>query len=442
MKISKAEIDRLGNKVREEKDNLNEATLNQLQTYRTSHREVLSQIFTILCSYTKKIHPTSIVTYRIKRFESIIGKLNRYPDMRFSRMWDIGGCRCIMRHNIDVYKLKEYLLKDASIEIVKEYDYIEVPQKDGYKSLHLFIKCKNDEKIIEVQLRSLIDHNWATLVEITDVLYDSKLKELGDNQELGRFHYLLSKINTLQISEKKEIAEILQKYNYLEKLSAVFSRNYIKVRRQWFEIESQKGYKYFLIETTKEEVPKIESFFSAQESEERYFSIYKTTQNANIILTHLPTPSYNQISIAYSNYILTFHSFLDEYFEILESLIVESIEKKKYYEYFNQYCLYNILVYRYIRNFLDELKEIQNYNVDTKINNQKKDTRKEKEWRNDMVKQLNKLNERSVKLGNKYKKSMPNGWLDKFIIENITKYVAKKYKRKIQKILPITALKN
>lgn len=189
--LTKGQIDKLGDKIREQRNSLEDLTLGELQEYRTSHKETLSQVFNTLCRTTRKITSDSIVTYRIKRFESIIGKLSRYPDMKFSRMWDIGGCRCILRNNKEVYRLKELIENELTVR--KVYDYIEKPQSEGYKSLHLFVCVPDDDKVIEVQLRNQQDHNWATLVEITDLLFDAKLKEYGQNKELLRFHYLLSK---------------------------------------------------------------------------------------------------------------------------------------------------------------------------------------------------------------------------------------------------------
>ena len=434
MKLSKAEIDRLGDSVRIEKNTLGEDVLNRLQAYRISHKEVLSFTFNMLCTKSKKIHTSAIVTYRIKRFESIIGKLNRYPDMRFSRMWDIGGCRCILRNNEEVYKLKDLILKEESFEIIKEYDYIANPQDNGYKSLHIFLKHKDFDRIIEVQLRNQTNHDWATLVEITDVLFDVKVKELGDNKEFLRFHYLLSKLNDLDMNNKREISRVLTKYNYFETLSEVFSRNYIGVRRGWFEIESKDKHKFFMIETNKDDVPKIQSFKNSTEAEESYFNVYKTKSNANIVLTHLQSPSYKHISIAYSNYLLTFHTFLDECYEILESLIIESLSRKKYYQYFKMYKLYNSLIYSYVSNLAAEFREVAMYSEETK-NKKQRDRKKEREWASDIKKKMNTSSARGKKLAQNFKKNKPKSKIGIFIVRKITRFIEKKYRKKIENLL-------
>lgn len=435
MDFTKGEIDRLGNEIRKQGSEIRDETLNELQSYRTSHKEALSQTFTILCNSTNKIHPNSIVTFRIKRFESIIGKLKRYPEMRFSRMWDIAGCRCILRNINDVYKLKKIIKKDKSLEIIKEYDYIKTPQEDGYKSLHLFVKHSCSDKLIEVQVRSQENHNWATLVEISDLLFDSRLKEYGENKELLRLHFLLANPENLTIKDKYEIAQIIKKYNYFERLSEVFSRNYLKVRKQWFELESQNKHKYFMIETKKDDIPKIDSFSNFQDAENKYFNIYKTRQNANIVLTHLQTPNYNQISIAYSNYILTFHTFLSESLDILESLIVESLANKKYYSFFKNYNFYNVLVFRHVRNMMSEIKEIQDFK-EYQVRDKKINFRKEKEWKLDIEKQIEISNNRGKKLHNSISINMPSSILGKNLFKLIVKQILKKYKKKFFKVMP------
>ncbi len=354
--------------------------------------------------------------------------------MRFSRMWDIAGCRCILRNNSDVYKLRKFIEDENKLQIIKEYNYIESPQSDGYKSLHLFVKHGCSDTIVEVQLRCLIDHNWATLVEITDLLFDSKLKEFGENKDLLRFHFLLSNLNILDVKNKYEIAKIIKKYNYFEKLSEVFSRNYLKVRKQWFEVANQNTHKYFLIETTKEDIPKIESFFSFQEAENNYFNVYKTRQNANIVLTHLQTPSYNQISIAYSNYVLTFHNFLSDSLEILESLIVESLENKRYYTFFLNFNLYNGLLFSHIKNMMTEIKEINDYSEQRKTK-KKLNKKNEREWVRDIEKQVNQSQERGRKLQVAVKKGMPQDFFGKLVIKQIIKRISKNYRKKINKII-------
>lgn len=361
MGFSNGEVDRLGITIRSEKDQLSISTLMKLQEHRISHQSTLSSTFTILCSYITKFSKETIVTYRIKRIESILGKLIRYPDMQFSRMWDIGGCRVIVRDNAEVYKLKNLLTKNKRVIIKKVYDYIKTPQNDGYKGLHVFIKLSDEEKVVEIQIRNKQDHNWATLVEITDVLFGTKLKELGDHKELLRFHYLLSRLSSLTVREKEEIARCLYKYKYFQRLSEVFSRNSLKVRRQWFQIKEKKDISYYIIKAQKDNVPEILPFVNSTDAEIEYLKIYDSTSSNNVVLTHLPEATYAKISVAYSNYMLTYHSFLFDCFEILESLILSAIQTSRYIKFTKIFSLYLSLLYEHIKNLTLEITEFESY---------------------------------------------------------------------------------
>ena len=51
-------------------------------------------------------------------------------------------------------------------------------------------------------------------------------------------------------------------------------------------------------------------------------------------------PSFENISIAYSNYILMMHSFVDDYFVFLHDLIIDSVNKRKVNDYVKFMNLY------------------------------------------------------------------------------------------------------
>jgi ppGpp synthetase/RelA/SpoT-type nucleotidyltranferase len=434
---SKGQIDKLADRIRTEGVISND-TLFSLQEYRTSHKETLSQVFNVLCSLVKQISGDVIVTYRIKRIESIISKVKRYPGMKLSRMADIGGCRCILKSDRQVYQLKLLIEKALTVKTVK--DYIKQPQEEGYKSLHLFVSVPNDDKVIEVQIRNQQDHNWATLVEITDLLFDAKLKEFGENKHLLRFHLLLSRVKQLSINEKKELAAIIEEYNYLDKLSEVFARNYLQVRRQWMAIETKSNHKFFLIEAKKEDAPKISSFAKFNEAEDAYFSLYKTSNNANVVLTHLPTPNYSKISIAYSNYILTVHSFLDEFDEILENLIIESLTTKQYSQFLKFYRLYHGIILTHMKNIVDEILSANDFLQQKSGKKRNKNNRKQREWYLDITRKVNNRKQRSKALYQTLQKHKPKGlsgiiitqiiWVSNYLFRKNVKKHYEKYSGK------------
>jgi hypothetical protein len=332
-------------------------------------------------------------------------------------MWDIGGCRCILRNDKEVYRLKELIEKRLTVR--KMYDYIEKPQSEGYKSLHLFVTVPDDDKVIEVQLRSQLDHNWATLVEITDLLFDAKLKEYGQNKELLRFHYLLSKKSELSLFEKREIANITEKYDYFNKISGVFARNYLQVRKQWLDIEDKPTHKFFLLETKKDEAPKIESFVNFNDAETSYFNVYKASDKANIVLTHLPSPSYHHISMAYSNYILTVHSFQDDLFVIIEGLIVDSLTAGNYKLFLKYFTHYNNTVITHVQNLFNEIISVSEYKSKASKKQKSKRKKKEREWNRDIGRQISNRGYQYKRLQKEINNNWPKSIFRKFIMTQI-----------------------
>lgn len=423
-KYSNESINRLGNRIRKERSDITEPTLNELQEYRVSHNQALSDVFKTLCEITKSYHSNDIVTFRIKRFESIIGKLSREPKMKFSRMWDIAGCRCILRSNKDVYRIKEEIGKVYNIRSGR--DYILEPKESGYKALHLYVDVPEYKRVIEIQLRNKQDHNWATLVEITDLLFDSRLKEYQENRTLYRFHFLLSKFQSLDLKEKNEVARIINKYDYFETLSNVFSKNYVSVRLQWLSQESKSGQNYYLIETKKDKRPKIQSFSSFEDAEQKYFSEYKSQKNANIVLTYLPNPCYKQISLAYSNYILTYHSFLDECYDILESLISDALKTKKYITFSRIYNLYNKLAYVTVQNLN---KEIRGIKITDSDNVPPVSSKRKKEWIKDIKSALAKMRNRTIRFREEFRRNYPNTYFGQLIVYMVIKKNQRKYNK-------------
>lgn len=422
--VTKGDINRLGDKIRREIPSLESETLKSLQVHRISHKESINIIFNSLCSLSKRVRKNAIVTYRLKRIESIIGKLDRLKDQQFSRMWDIAGCRCILNNDREVYRLKKLIEKKFNVKKVN--DYIENPKPNGYRSLHLYINIPNDDKIIEVQLRNVIDHNWATLVEITDLIFDSQLKEYGKDKTLEEFLFLFSKRESLSYKERVFIAKTLKEYNYYDNLSNVFSRNYLEVRKRWLELETRINHKFFLIETRKDQIPKLDSFKTFNNAEEEYFQRYLNKKESNIVLTHLTNPSYKNISSAYSNYILTVHNVLDNINFVLETLIIESLKNNKIRSFFKHYNLYLNITAKHINNLNSEILLSSELSKNGKSSLKNLKIKKEHEWKVDIVQQKVKIERRINKLGRDLDKVRPKSKIITYILKKGTKYIQNK----------------
>lgn len=213
------------------------SALNILGDWRSSHAYPLQVAYMKLRERAKAIDSKATVSQRLKRVPSIMIKLQRNHSMKLSTVQDIGGCRAVVENVGDVHKLA-----NAYEHIVR--DYIENPKKDGYRSIHLveayrptlekyeYLKGRK----IEIQLRTRLQHAWATAVETVDSILGQQLKTGGGEDKWKRFFSLASSFIALKEkcssvpgtpddekdlrSELKVLAEDLRVYDKLEGVAA------------------------------------------------------------------------------------------------------------------------------------------------------------------------------------------------------------------------------
>ena len=367
--MTKGEIDRLGQKIGASAE-VSQEELNKLQEFRQTFQEPISNVFNFVLGVARKVDKQCIVTYRIKRIDTIVEKLRRFHEnpngkMNLSRMWDIAGCRCIL-NSTDEDKLYVLLKK-----IQKEYgrnckvkDYVAEQKASGYRSIHVYVKDHQTQKPIEIQIRNKAQHNWATLVEIVDLLFGTKNKECGAESQLGRFLYLYSKAENLTKEEFSEMLKIERKVKVFERMSNVLTRNYLNIRRQWLK-QKTKG-SYFVI-TANKNGSEIVSFPSFKEAETSYYEKYLANSDSNIVLTHLRMPDFNQISMAYSNYVLAMHAFFDDYRVLVSRKIIMCLKDGFYYKFIKYFKIYTSNVRCHFENLSLEVQSINDCNNDPTI---------------------------------------------------------------------------
>lgn len=367
--MTKGEIDRLGQKIGASAE-VSQEDLDKLQEYRQTFQEPISNVFNFVLGAARKIDKRCIVTYRIKRIDTIVEKLRRFYEnpngkMSLSRMWDIAGCRCIFNtaNEDKLYKLLNIIKKEYGSGC-KVKDYVLNQKDSGYRSIHIYVKDHQTQKPVEVQIRNKEQHNWATLVEIVDLLYGTKNKERGAVSRLGRFLYLYSKAEDLTKEEFAEMLKIERRVKVFEKMSRVLTRNYLNIRRQWLK-QKTKG-NYFVIAANKNG-SEILSFPTFKEAETAYYEKYLSNSDSNIVLTHLRMPEFSQISMAYSNYVLAMHAFFDDYRVLVSRKIIQCIKDGFYYKFFKYFKIYTSNVRCHFENLMLEIQSIYDCNNDPTI---------------------------------------------------------------------------
>ena len=181
-----------------------EDSLKVINNWRVAHDFPLSIL--TFDGYFHFINEVEVVR-RLKRLESIINKLSRFPTMMLDRMQDLGGCRVIVNKIDDVNKVVDFYKnlkpKDDLFIFVKENDYIIQPKTDGYRSIHLIFEITDNDPVfqglkVEVQVRTQLQHAWATAVEVLSLRQHVNIKAGEGDAKTRRYMALISALFALE----------------------------------------------------------------------------------------------------------------------------------------------------------------------------------------------------------------------------------------------------
>lgn len=284
----------------------------------------------------------AIVAQRLKRTPSIVAKLKRFPDMQLDRMQDIGGVRAVLNSVEEVRKVHSALTqgRHRHIPVIPPKDYIAEPKPDGYRGIHQVFKYSTPQHeelkgmLVEVQIRTKLQHYWATAVETLGVIEKSSFKTgLGD-EDFKQFFRLSSAL--FSIREKQpivaslrdkshlEIAEeflaLEQKLNVFAKLSAFTSA--VKAV-SGVENRKSKGYYLLMLDMGK----KMTSFipFAGDQSDiaEQIYTLVeqRERENKNIDVVLVAAGGMKDLRTAYPNYFVDTKSFISHLNQICSEII-------------------------------------------------------------------------------------------------------------------------
>lgn len=159
-----------------------------LSAFRAEFNVPLTKVVMGLRSAVETAKAPVVVAQRLKRQPRIITKLTRFPQMDLSRMQDIGGCRAILPDHYAVKRVQRRVERQTS-KVVSMDDYNEAPKPSGYRAVHMVVE--RDGTLVEMQLRTTWQQEWATLVEDIDGAYGLTLKDdEGADEVLGYLRLL------------------------------------------------------------------------------------------------------------------------------------------------------------------------------------------------------------------------------------------------------------
>jgi ppGpp synthetase/RelA/SpoT-type nucleotidyltranferase len=316
------------------------AAIAIVNNWRAVHSYPLQTMKMLLKNRAKRICPTAIVAQRLKRMASVKLKLKlsrqagRHPNL--SQMQDIGGCRAIMETVPQVRKLATTFEEAArknphrGAQHSKTFDYIAEPKDSGYRGIHLVYKfrsgspehsCYNGQRI-EIQLRTRLQHSWATAVETYSTFSGEALKSNIGSGQWKRFFALASSV--FAIREKQPtvpgtpntLAELVPELRDL-----YISLNVSNTLSGWTAAtrfaettgdEEFKNAAMLLLELDPEEFSLNVHGFTKdklKEANKEYAKIEKDRPKIQAVLVSVD--SLSALRLAYPNYFLDTKAFLD-----------------------------------------------------------------------------------------------------------------------------------
>jgi hypothetical protein len=176
--------------------------LHIVNNWRASHNWPLYAIRKTLENRAKSISPPALIAQRIKRLPSIEAKLQReqFRHLKLTQIEDIGGCRAVMPTIADAFALVEtYKARGLVSELLRARDYTAEPKPDGYRSIHLIYKYRSDSERykvfdnlrIEIQIRSHLQHLWATALETVETFAQMQIRRTSGSMLLRPKGYLI-----------------------------------------------------------------------------------------------------------------------------------------------------------------------------------------------------------------------------------------------------------
>jgi len=326
-------VKKAGRALRKQEGDLKQAR-ERVQAFRAGHEKPLDLVANIIERCSRAF--SSAKPYkRLKRLDTIIDKLQRLSldgltanQTCISNMADIGGCRLIVADLDTLNKVYAVLEKNQHqrLSIRKTNDYINQPKTGdcGYRCLHLIYQYQDAQGKsfkIEVQLRTELQHIWATAVEIIDTLEQTKIKTHSHAPDITKpakqvlweellaimSRYIADKegVSPLDSESKARDTKRLQQLN--RELKAVDHLNSFRIMGQQALIpEDAKGNVLFVFQSGK--TSEVQQYFFEERDRavalvalNSLESTYGTQADRNVLL--VSTKALSSLSTAYPNYI-------------------------------------------------------------------------------------------------------------------------------------------
>lgn len=335
LQFSRTQVDKAGRDLVGRTSGNFEHSLEVINNWRASHSFPLNTFQMTLRRNARRIETAPVVAQRIKRLSSIQAKLCTESSMQLSQMQDIGGCRAVLGSVEAVYELREFYQTSTRLrhELLKENDYIAEPKGSGYRSIHRVYRYISDRNEtynglqIEVQIRSQLQHAWATAVETVGTFLKQALKASRGEEDWLRFFVLMG--SAIAIREGKARVPntptshtelVLELRRYASELEVETKLRAYHSTLSRYQIPELRGAKYFLIVLRPSEGYVEVSPYTEKElttATKHYLEVERTLKEPGSEAVLVSVESLDALTRAYPNYFLDTAVFLETMAEVI-----------------------------------------------------------------------------------------------------------------------------
>jgi len=269
-----------------------------------------------------------LISQRLKRLTSIEYKLDLNKNMALGGMQDIGGFRVVLTDAKELMLLKGLInANEETKRYTLEYEdnYVDLPKPSGYRSIHfVYTFHSKAEKYnglkIELQIRTRLQHSWATAVETAGIFTKTSLKSSKGSDEWLDFFRIVSSL--FAIKERLPVLDahkhlsmeelMIECYTNTQKLKVIGILKALRISAHHIEVDKIDGDYFILNINFKEQTVNIQGFkrryFNTATSE--YLKLEKTIKEGENAVVLVSASSFKSLKKAYPSYFLDTSEFI------------------------------------------------------------------------------------------------------------------------------------
>ena len=304
-----------------------------LDNWRSSHEYPIQSMLGYFRKKSFGIDSEAVVVRRLKRTPSILAKLKREDGMKLDRMEDIGGCRVVVSTKEQVYEVRDAIVDGRTRNILRrQRDYIKEPKDSGYRGIHLVYRYNGEKRqysahSIELQIRSKVQHSWATAVEVVGTFTRQGLKASQGHEAWLNFFKLASiafeDIENKKLAKNAESKDRLELIKYIDRLGVLHKLRAFAVSTKHLGNDKKNKDDYFLLilEVDKSNI-KVMRFSRHQidSATKKYAELeteFKDNKDKDVVL--VSAESVHGLKKAYPNYFADTTEFSKNITRVLEA---------------------------------------------------------------------------------------------------------------------------